>query len=454
MKQYIGEKASRFTESVIREMTRLAYEHGAINLAQGYPNFAAPQAVKDAACRAIQEDVNQYAVTWGAPSFRRAVAEKYRRDYGWDVDPDVEVTVACGSTECMISTMLALVNPGEQVVVFEPFYENYGPDSIIAGATPIHVSLESESDWALDFDVLEGTIRQACDRGRLRALILNSPNNPSGKVFNSDELNRIAELAVRYDFYVFTDEIYEHILYDGHVHQPIALLPGMRERTVTISALSKTFSVTGWRVGYTIAPGHLAGAIRKMHDFLTVGSPAPLQEAGVTALAMESDYYDQLARDYLERRDFLMEALVELGFRIWKPAGAYYIMADISQVTDKDDVDFAAELVRELRGRGRPRQQLLPSRQAAGKTTHPLRLLQDHGRVGRGPAPALAAAERQRAIREPTPVRSIPRALTVAGSDSGGCAGIQARSEDLRGSGSARDERHHGDHGAGHPPGA
>lgn len=347
MKQYIGEKASRFTESVIREMTRLAYEHGAINLAQGYPNFAAPQVVKDAACRAIQEDINQYAVTWGAPSFRRAVAEKYRRVYGWDVDPDVEVTVACGSTECMISTMLALVNPGEQVVVFEPFYENYGPDSIIAGATPIYVSLESESDWALDFDVLEGTIREACDRGRLRALILNSPNNPSGKVFNHDELHRIAELAIRYDFYVFTDEIYEHILYDGHVHQPIALLPGMRERTVTISALSKTFSVTGWRVGYTIAPGHLAGAIRKMHDFLTVGSPAPLQEAGVTALAMESDYYDQLARDYLERRDFLMEALVQLGFRIWKPAGAYYIMADISRVTDKDDVAFAAELVRD-----------------------------------------------------------------------------------------------------------
>ena len=347
MKFPISDKACKFTESVIREMTRLAIQHGAINLAQGFPNFSTPQALKDAACRAIQEDINQYAVTWGAPIFREALVEKYRRFHNWEIDPDRELTVACGSTECMIATMLALVNPGEQIVVFEPFYENYGPDSIIAGASPVFVPLDREADWALDVDELEGAILQAGRHGVLRALILNTPNNPSGKVFSSEELQEIASLANRYDFYVFTDEIYEHILYDGNVHHPIALFPGMRNRTVTISALSKTFSVTGWRVGYAIAPDHLTGAIRKMHDFLTVGAAAPLQQAGAFALKMEAEYYNNLSKAYLRRRDFLLQTLSQVGFRVGKPSGAYYIMADISQLTKKDDVSFANMLVKD-----------------------------------------------------------------------------------------------------------
>ena len=343
----ISTKASKFTESVIREMTRLAAQHDAINLAQGFPNFPAPDFLKDAACEAIQADVNQYAITWGSPRFRGAIAEKYRRFHDWEVDPEREITVACGATECMIASMLALVDPGERVLVFEPFYENYGPDSIIANATPVYAPLDPDRNWALDGDELESIIRATLDEGGIRALILNSPNNPSGKVFSEAELLLLAELAQRYDFLVITDEIYEHIIYDGAVHHPMALLPGMKERTITISALSKTFSVTGWRVGYAIAQGSMTSAIRKMHDFLTVGAAAPLQEAGATALTVGSDYYDGLAREYQQRRDFMVGALEESGFRVWKPSGAYYIMADISSVTDLDDVSFAEQLVKE-----------------------------------------------------------------------------------------------------------
>ena len=343
----ISTKASKFSESVIREMTRLAARHNAINLAQGFPNFPAPDFLKDAACEAIQADVNQYAITWGSPRFRGAISEKYRRFHDWEVDPEREITVACGATECMIASMLALVDPGERVLVFEPFYENYGPDSIIANATPVYAPLDPERNWALDGDELESIIRGTLDEGGIRALILNSPNNPSGKVFSESELLMLADLAQRYDFLVITDEIYEHIIYDGAVHRPMALLPGMKERTVTISALSKTFSVTGWRVGYAIAPDSMTSAIRKMHDFLTVGAAAPLQEAGATALKVESDYYDKLAREYQQRRDFMVRVLEDSGFRVWKPSGAYYIMADISPVTDLDDVSFAQQLVKE-----------------------------------------------------------------------------------------------------------
>ena len=291
--------------------------------------------------------MNQYAITWGSPRFRGAIAEKYRRFHDWEVDPEREITVACGATECMIASMLALVDPGERVLVFEPFYENYGPDSIIANATPVYAPLDPDRNWALDGDELESIIRATLDEGGIRALILNSPNNPSGKVFSEAELLLLAELAQRYDFLVITDEIYEHIIYDGAVHHPMALLPGMKERTITISALSKTFSVTGWRVGYAIAQGSMTSAIRKMHDFLTVGAAAPLQEAGATALTVGSDYYDGLAREYQQRRDFMVGALEESGFRVWKPSGAYYIMADISSVTDLDDVSFAEQLVKE-----------------------------------------------------------------------------------------------------------
>lgn len=344
----ISRKAARFTESVIREMTRLANQYGAINLAQGFPNFPAPQWLKDAACRAIQNDVNQYAITWGAPPLRRAIADKYRRDYGWEVNPDTEVTVACGATECMIASMLAVLNPGDRVVVTEPFYENYGPDAIISGARPLFVSLNPEHHWSLDFPQLEETIRKAAARGRVRALILNTPNNPSGKVFSAEELEQLARLALRYGFYILTDEIYEHILYDGHRHYPMALLPGMRERTITISGLSKTFSVTGWRIGYIIAPSDLTSAIRKMHDFLTVGAAAPLQEAAAVALQCSPDYYTQLAEGYRERRDFLVEALQRIGFRVWKPSGAYYLMADIRPLTSQTDVEFVRTLITEF----------------------------------------------------------------------------------------------------------
>ena len=339
----VSQKVVTFTESVIREMTRLALDHDAINLAQGFPNFPAPQSIKDAACQAIEDDINQYAITWGAPGLRRAVAEKYKAFYDWEMDSEREITVACGSTESMISSILGLVDPGDRILVFEPFYENYGPDATIAGASPVYVPLDPSQNWAFDFHQLEQKIRD----NRIRALILNSPNNPSGKVFTPEELTKLSELAQSYDFYVITDEIYEHIVYDGGSHHPIALFPGMRDRTITISGLSKTFSITGWRIGYIIAPPDLTDAIRKIHDFLTVGAAAPLQEAGSMALRMGKEYYQQLASDYQERRDYFVRVLKEIGFKLWKPAGAYYVMVDISPLTDMDDLTFVDSLIRE-----------------------------------------------------------------------------------------------------------
>ncbi len=343
-RQRTSYKATQFTESVIREMTRLAVQHNAINLAQGFPNFPAPENIKKAACRAIHNDINQYAITWGSPRFRRAIAKRYQQSYGWKLDPEKEITVACGATECMIASILAVVNPGERIVIFEPFYENYVPDCIIAGASPLFVSLDPEHNWVFNTHSLQQQI-EATGAEEIRALILNSPNNPSGKVFSSEELSEISRLAQEYDFYVITDEIYEHITYDGKLHHPIALLPGMKERTITISGLSKTFSVTGWRIGYILAPEDLTSAIRKMHDFLTVGAAAPLQEAGLEAMKMGPSYYRELAATYAQRRDFLLGALTEVGFKVWKPSGAYYIMADISPVTKLGDVEFVHHLI-------------------------------------------------------------------------------------------------------------
>lgn len=343
----VSSKAGRFTESVIREMTRLADRHNAINLAQGFPDFPAPRFIKEAAHRAIDAEFNQYAVTWGSPRLRQAIAEKYARHYGWEVDPEREITVCCGATESMISSILALIDPGEQVVVFEPFYENYGPDTVIAGARPVFVPLDSSRGWAFDRASIRTRIQDAASRGSLRALILNTPNNPTGRVFASQELECIAELAGTHDFYVITDEIYEHITYDGHRHRPIALLPGMHDRTVTISGLSKTFSVTGWRLGYVVAPPDLTDAIRKVHDFLTVGAPAPLQEAAATALRIGTDYYEGLAESYRRRRDLLLGILEDAGFKTWTPYGAYYIMADISRLTDETDVQFVRRMIQE-----------------------------------------------------------------------------------------------------------
>ena len=286
----ISRKAQQFTESVIREMTRLALEYKAINLAQGFPDFAAPEEVKEAAVRAIRADVNQYAITWGAKEFRRAIAERFRRETGLEVDPEREITVCCGATETMIASLLAIVDPGEEVVVFEPFYENYGPDAIICGAVPRYVRLHPP-DWSFDPQELAAAFTD-----RTRAVILNTPNNPTGKVFTAAELEVIAEQCVRTNAYAITDEIYQYLVYDGFRHTSLATLPGMRDRTITINALSKTYSVTGWRVGYAVAPPEVTNAIRKMHDFLTVGAAAPLQEAGATALRLPETYSRSLSR--------------------------------------------------------------------------------------------------------------------------------------------------------------
>jgi aminotransferase len=334
-------KASSFTESVIREMTRLAYAHGAINLSQGYPDFPAPAELKEAARQAIADDINQYPITWGAEGFRRAIAAHYRERYGmgW-VDAERHVTVTCGSTEAMIASMLGVLDPGDEVVVFEPFYENYGPDTIIAGAVPRTVTLHPP-DWTFDEAELAAAFNE-----RTRGIVINTPNNPTGKVFTRAELERVAELCQRWDAVVFTDEIYEHITYDGHRHVPPAAVSGLEDRTVTISALSKTYAVTGWRVGWIVAPDAISDAIRGMHDFLTVAAPAPLQEAGAVALAMPEAYYERTAAEYLERRDTLMRILAETGFEARPPQGAYYVMADVSHLGLGDDVAVAHHLTK------------------------------------------------------------------------------------------------------------
>ncbi|MDX1675935.1 MAG: aminotransferase class I/II-fold pyridoxal phosphate-dependent enzyme [Longimicrobiales bacterium] len=335
-----------FTESVIREMTRVADEHEALNLAQGFPDFPAPEALKVAAAEAIRRDINQYAVTWGSPRMRRALTDAYADWYGMAVDPDRQITVTCGATEAMASALLAVVDPGDQVVVMEPFYENYGPDAILCGAEPVWVPLERLRDGGLSFALdLERLADAFSDR--TRAIILNTPNNPSGHVFTRAELEAVAELCRRYDVIAFTDEIYEHILYDG-AHVPLATLDGMADRTVTISGASKTFSVTGWRVGWIIAPPDLTAAIRKVHDFLTVGAPAPLQDAVAAGLeTLDDEYYDRLAVDYRRRRDVLHHALVDAGFDCSPPEGAYYILASFAELSDEDDDSFARRLAAE-----------------------------------------------------------------------------------------------------------
>lgn len=335
-------KTERFTESVIREMTRLAMEYDAINLAQGFPDFPAPEEIKQAAIEAIRADINQYAITWGARAFREAIAEKVRWYLGLEVDPEREITVTCGSTEAMIASMMAIVDPGDEVIIFEPFYENYGPDAILVEARPRYVPLYPP-DWCFDPDEL-----RAAFTPRTKAIVINTPNNPTGKVFTREELEQIAALCQEWDVIAITDEIYEHILYDGAEHIAIATLPGMRERTITINGLSKTYSVTGWRVGYAIAPPEITSAIRKVHDFLTVGAAAPLQEAGAIALRLPRSYYEQLAAEYTARRDRLLRALEAAGFGVYKPRGAYYIMTDISRFGFEDDVTFAHYLVREI----------------------------------------------------------------------------------------------------------
>jgi aminotransferase len=325
-------------------MTRLAMKHGAVNLSQGFPDFAAPAEIKEAARQAISDDINQYAITWGAKPLRDAIVEKFERTQNVRVDPEREITICCGSTEAMMSTMLAIINPGDEIVVFEPFYENYGPDAILSGAKPRFVKMRPPKDessvWTFDEKELTAAFGP-----HTKAIILNTPNNPTGKVFTRAELEFIRELCVRWGAYCVTDEIYEHILYDGTEHISMAQIEGMRERTIVINGMSKTYSVTGWRVGWAIAPPETTAAIRKVHDFLTVGAAAPLQQAGATALRSPQSYYDKLATDYTVRRERLLKILSAAGFKVFKPRGAYYIMTDISGFGFSDDVDFAKFLV-------------------------------------------------------------------------------------------------------------
>jgi aspartate/methionine/tyrosine aminotransferase len=340
-KQIISHKAEQFTESVIREMTRQAHLYGAVNLSQGFPDFAAPEEIKLAACDAIMADVNQYAITWGAKNFRNAIAEKAAWYLGMEVDPEREVCVTCGSTEAMMAAMMAIINPGDEVIVFEPFYENYGPDAILSGATPRYVTLYAP-DWHFDEDELAAAFND-----HTKAIIINTPNNPTGKVFSREEMAFIAALCQKWNVIAITDEIYEHILFNGKQHVALATLDGMRDRTITINGLSKTYSVTGWRVGYTIAPPEITLAIRKVHDFLTVGAAAPLQEAGAHALRLPRSYYDKLQTSYDEKRRRILAVLKEVGFRCYDPDGAYYVMTDIRAFGYDDDVAFAKFLVKE-----------------------------------------------------------------------------------------------------------
>ena len=341
-RRMLSAKAEKFTESVIREMTRLAMDHHAVNLAQGFPDFAAPAEIKEAARAAIAADDNQYAITWGAKPLRDAIAAKFARTQGVSVDPQREITVTCGSTEAMMSSLMAIINPGDEVVVFEPFYENYGPDAILSGATPRFVRLRAP-DWSFDRDDLTRAFGP-----RTKAIIVNTPNNPTGKVFNREELEFIRDLCVRWDVFAITDEIYEHILFDGARHISIASLEGMRDRAITINSLSKTYTVTGWRVGWAIAPPGPTESIRKVHDFLTVGAAAPLQAAGAAALQWPDSYYQHLAENYRVKRDRMLGILQQAGFACFKPAGAYYIMTDISRFGFADDVSFAKHLVEKI----------------------------------------------------------------------------------------------------------
>jgi len=342
MQKRSSAKAAQFTESVIRQMSQMARRYEAINLAQGFPDFSCPFELKEAACTAIHDDINQYAVTWGMPAFREALAIKNSNYLGISVDPDKEVTVTCGATEAMAATMLALIDPGDEVIVFEPYYENYGPDAIIAGAVPRYVTLHPP-EWKFNLEELEAAFND-----KTRAIIINTPHNPTGKVFSRSELEAISVLCKKWGVLAITDEIYEHILYDNYQHVGMASLPGMKDYTVTINGLSKTYSVTGWRVGTIIAPEDLTHAIRKMHDFLTVGAAAPLQAAGVTAMQLPQSYYTELAQLYDEKRGIMLKILDSAGVRYFRPQGAYYAFCDISEFGYRNDIEFTRFLVTEV----------------------------------------------------------------------------------------------------------
>lgn len=374
--KFVSDKAARFEESVIRRMTQVCIQHGGVNLAQGFPDFPTPPELQEACIKAIRDGHNQYARTWGAPAMVEALAEKLLWFQGMTIDPNAEVTICCGTTEAMIAALLATINPGDEVIVTSPFYENYGADTILCGAIPRYVTLHPAGDgFAFDEAELAAAFNE-----RTRGIIVNTPNNPTGKVYTRRELQFIAELCIKHDVLAFADEIYEHILYDGRGHIALATLPGMADRTITIGGLSKTYSVTGWRVAWAVAAAHITAAIRKVHDFLTVGAPHPMQIAGAAALRLPRTFYDQLAADYTHRRALMWSALVEAGFAetnsrspttgggnqspdsaspttaqagvrraAFFPEGAYYIMTDLSPFVrpGEDDVAFAMRLVRE-----------------------------------------------------------------------------------------------------------
>lgn len=336
-------RTDSFTDSVIRRMTRISDQYGAINLSQGFPDFEPPKAITDRLAEVAKEGPHQYALTWGAQNFREALAKKQEHFSGMSINPDTEIVVTCGSTEAMMAAMMSVCNPGDKVVIFSPFYENYGADTILSGAEPIYVPLKPPT-FEFDVDELEAAIKQE----GVKALILCNPSNPCGKVFTREELLIISDLAKKYDIYVITDEVYEHIIYKPYEHVYLATLPGMRERTIICNSLSKTYSITGWRLGYVIAAPEIAGRVKKVHDFLTVGAAAPLMEAAVVGLQFEDSYYEQLQTHYTHMKSLFVEGLKNIGLHFTEPQGAYYVLLDISEFGYKDDTLFCEKLAEKV----------------------------------------------------------------------------------------------------------
>ena len=340
--QPLSTRTAHFTDSVIRRMTRISNQYGAVNLSQGFPDFDPPQAILNRLAEVAHEDFHQYSITWGAQNFREALAEKQSRLMGCEIDPNSEIVTTCGSTEAMMAAMMTVANPGDKVIVFSPFYGNYGADTILSGAEPIYVPLHPPT-FDFNVDELEAAFKQ-----HPKALILCNPSNPCGKVFTRTELETIADLAKKYDAYVITDEVYEHIVYAPYTHTYFASLPGMWERTISCSSLSKTYSITGWRLGYTIAPAEITDRIKKVHDFLTVGAAAPLQEAVIPGLRFGRDYYDELLKIYTHKRDLFVQGLDAIGLEHTTPQGAYYVLMDISRYGYKSDLEFCEMLARDV----------------------------------------------------------------------------------------------------------
>lgn len=340
--QPLSTRTAHFTDSVIRRMTRISNQYGAVNLSQGFPDFDPPQAILNRLAEVAHEDFHQYSITWGAKNFREALAEKQSCLMGHEIDPNSEIVTTCGSTEAMMAAMMTVANPGDKVIVFSPFYENYGADTILSGAEPIYVPLHPPT-FDFNVDELEAAFKQ-----HPKALILCNPSNPCGKVFTRTELETIADLAKKYDAYVITDEVYEHIVYAPYTHTYFASLPGMWERTISCSSLSKTYSITGWRLGYTIAPAEITDRIKKVHDFLTVGAAAPLQEAVIPGLRFGREYYDELLKTYTHKRDLFVQGLDAIGLEHTTPQGAYYVLMDISRYGYKSDLEFCEMLARDV----------------------------------------------------------------------------------------------------------